>query len=476
MLFIKNFGIRAFLFVFALSGIFSGCGSSSSSTGSSGTDSSVGVSSVSELPELTDMVSTSSGSSSLSAYLSSGTPPVVAGITSGDVDPLFWNGLLATLGARVVSGSFSISNEEMDDFWKAEGACRVAQEVGYAFQNLQSTGATLCYLKNAPTASSGVSIASGGVTADELFSQTENSKVIEVQVSGEMPGEEEGEEESGPENIFIKVFGTSTTEGSSGYAIDLWFCAEGSATAKGFEQIRVNESTGAFSQISAEGSNGSFVNQFEGQLTTDSEGSFIFDPDAAQSSEMIFSDSGGDWGDFTFKAKVTRTVDDRLEALSWYLNSSEGSSNERKVYTTSAYTGSDSSDFAFSDSGFKTKWTNGNSTESYYGAVEFQDTFYSLVEEGDFYDVSLAYDFGTEAFFDGDAPEDNTGLLDTRSDYDCAVTPDIVTTMDMSDPGFQSEVVALCEQEYQDMDFCDSETVVDIRNAIFSSGGFGEPE
>ncbi|MBI2345411.1 MAG: hypothetical protein HYV03_00665, partial [Deltaproteobacteria bacterium] len=181
--------------------------------------------SLSDLPATSSLVAGSSASSSEGVKslgkTPAGTPPVLKEIGSTvSVDTVFWGGLLAQINA---ASAGSITGDQQLAYWHGEGACRMAQAVGYSFQNILQGGTSLCYMQNAPGAENGVNIISGDVTASNIFDQVASDKVIKVSVSNmSMPGGEGGGGGSGgPEEIFIKVYGTGSTEGGAGYAVDL---------------------------------------------------------------------------------------------------------------------------------------------------------------------------------------------------------------------------------------------------------------
>lgn len=447
--------------------ILTSCSSSSTSTGTSTTTgSSSGVTSLSQLPELTDMVSSSSESSasiSGALFAVSGTAPALSDIAADDIDTLFWNGLLAEL-----ADATEFTSDQINDFWNGEGACRMAQEVGYSFQNLSQAGTSMCYMKNAPLASSGVAIVSGDITEDDLptlFSQSEDTFIGKVLVSGEMgPEDEEMDQE-----IFIRVYGTGTDEGADGYRADLWFCADGSSTPDNYEEISVNTDTGVFTQNSYGTDFGVFSAQFVGNLTQDENGDFIFNPDETQSVQVYYAEEQDEFS-FSFKSLVS-TTDGVLTTKSWGLDEFDSQTNYHKVYSESTYSGASQDTFSLSSSEFTNLWSNGEEEDIYNGLVEFQDTLYAVsASEED------QHDFASDSFFDGDAPADDSDLSGNLAELSCSAEVSFVVSIDMSDEGFQEEVASECESHFNDMNFCDSDEVDDIRNSIFESEFFGEPE
>jgi hypothetical protein len=438
------------------SGIISCNGGSSSGSSSS----SVSISSLSDIPELSEVVGSSSTDASISALALmavSGTPPNLTTVDADSADTLFWNGMVADVNTNGADA------EDVEDFWQGEGKCRMAQDVGYAFQNIEQSGISICYLKNAPNATSGVSITSGDATVDDIFTPEASNKVVQVQVTNP-----EGSEESGNENIFIRVFGTSSSEAADGFAVDLWFCDDGVEEPRDYEQVRVNETTGVMTQVHSSTDNSStFTSEFEGTLAVDANGNITFDPDSTQIADVYFSSETDE-----FKAQV-QVSDGDMVTKSWstYDDPESDFSDERKIYVTSSYSGTSTADLKFLSAGFATLWSNSGFEESggdsYYGATEFQDTTYATLLSGTLFDAVNNFDFSEDSFWDGTLAIDSD-IVNGTSNYSCNTTPDVVVTMDMSDSGTQA-VQTLCEVDFQDMNFCDSESISTARDAIFEA-------
>jgi hypothetical protein len=455
--------IVAGLFTLILaSGVISCNGGSSS--GSSGS-SSLSISSLSDIPELSNMVDNTSTSASISYALMavSGDAPSLNTIDSDDAETLFWDGLISDV---ITNGADA---EDIDAYWQGEGKCRMAQNVGFAFRHIEESGTSVCYLKNAPEAESGVEITSGDATVDNIFSPDTETKLVQVNVSNANFGGEEEEGAPNEQNIFIQVYGTSTSEASDGFAIDLWFCAEGEDTPNSYEQVRVNESTGVMTQLHANvDGNGTFTSDFTGTLAINANGSVSFDPDSTQTAEVFFQGSSED-----FKGRV-QIIDGEMISKSWstYEDSEYDFSEERKVYVNSTYSGTSTDDLKFLSAGFAAQWSNSDFEESgsdaFSAATEFQDTTYATLLSGDLFDSVNNFDFADDSFWDGTLAIDSD-LVSARTSYDCNATPDIVVSMDMSDSGMQA-VQTLCETAFDgNMDFCDSADINEARNAIFDA-------
>ena len=279
---------KMFVVAFGLIVAATGCGSGATTSSSAAT-----ASSISDLPAVSTLVKTSSSSSDVSAPLMSeeikavsGTPPLLKNISESNVDTYFWNGLLATIAsAKSATPAQDIS------FWNGEGACRMAETVGYAFQNLLQAGTSLCYMQNVPNSANGVAIVSGNASSvSDIFKQGSSDKIVKVKVTNMSKSQKDSSSPS-DEIIFIKVF-----KGSD-FAADLWFCPL--STPTGYEQIRI--SSGTFTSTDVESSFGNFVGIISASLTTDANGKFVFDSSKSRSGQVYFGPSDKS---FTFLGSV----------------------------------------------------------------------------------------------------------------------------------------------------------------------------
>lgn len=446
--FLRCSGLVLFLIVgFVLGPI--GCGSSSN------TPSSASATSISELPSVSTLVATDSSSPSIIKAVS-GTPPVLKDISESNVDTYFWNGLLATITA-----AGSATSSQISSYWQGEGACRMAQTVGYAFQNILQGGTSLCYMQNMPNAANGVAIVSGSAsTPSEVFNQGSDSKIVQAQVknSDKIPGGGGG----GIDTIFIKVFGTGSSEGSAGYAVDLWFC-NSSGTITGYEQLRLN--SGAFTSTNVnQDANGSYVGTISASLTTNASGQLIFDTAKDRSAVVYYTPP-----DASNKFFGTVKVDSAglLTARNYQSGSFGGGpsqTSKRAIYAQ--FSGSTMATLSFSTASFALQDVFGTTNQSVTGATEYRDTNYTSIDSGDLL-TSAVNDKFDDAIYTGDETSYKAKLSET-SNYSCKATPDVVVSMDMSASG-PAAVASQCENGFSNMIFCDSSTVNTARQLVFSS-------
>lgn len=446
-------------FFLALAGCIAvGCGSSSSSsgTGAGGTTETSKVKSITDLPAISTMVSTGTTSGSVSVAQSvgktaSGTAPLLTSISDDNIDSYFWNGLLAQ-----IKSAGSATEAQRSSYWDGEGACRMAQTVGYAFQNILQGGTSLCYMQNAPKAANGVSVVSGDAENSTVFNQGASNKIVKVVVSNQ-------EGMSGDENVFIKVYGTGSTEGTSGYAADLWFCSSANAVT-GYEKIRLDDTT--FTSTSVGNDFGNFVSTISAALTTDSSGHKIFDTEKSRSATVYFGPSDGS---FTFLGSVAIDSNDLLTARDYQTGTFGGGSTQTSKHSIFAnYTGSTMDTLRFSAASFSLQDNYGGSAQSITGATEYQDTHYVSVDTGSLLTKAQAEDF-SNTIYKGDTSSYTTALKAT-ADFSCTATPDVVVAMDFSQSGPKA-VATLCENDFKEMDFCDGTAVGAVRNIVFANQG-----
>ena len=437
----------AFGFLSLLLGIFFiGCGGSS---GTSTTASSTSVNSIDDLPNTETFVATTA-TTSLNASLSkavTGTPPLLTSISSSNADDYFWNGLLAT-----ITTAGSATQSQIDSYWDGEGACRMAQAVGYSFQNMLQGGTSLCYMQNMPACSNGVSITSGSATASTVFEQGASNKIVQVNVSGQ----------GANETIFIKVFGTSTTEGASGYAADMFFC-NSSNTVGGYEQIRLTGST-SFTSKSVHADFGNFVGDLTASLTTNASGQLIFDPSATRSATVYFGPTDGS---FTFLGAVSIDSAGLLTAREYQIGSfGGGASQENKHAIFANFTGGTMDELRLLESSFALQDTYGSSDQSNTGATEYQTDHYEPVTSGTLLTTAQAEDFSHDVYTGSVTSQ--TADLAAITNYSCSTTHDVVVAMDFTASCPQAVAVE-CENNFQDMNFCDGTTVSAARDIVFTS-------
>lgn len=448
------------------------CGGGTSTTGGTTEDTTTAsVSSLDQIPDISSMISRDTSSSGLSASSSkslkkplvSGTPPNLVDLSVENVDAYFWNGLIDQINSDAIDAS---DEDVREAFWKGEGGCRMAQNIGYSFQNIMQSGASLCYMKNAPEAEDGMTVTSGDVTAAEVFAQSSATKIVHVAITG---FSEQGEGEGGgpqDQDIYIRVYGSGTTEGSSGFASDLWFCSEGEESPTGYEQIRINTSTGAITQTAYDTGFGEFVSVSQATLKEDTDGSIIFDPDQTREVSLFYS---GTFGDFSNQFKGLVSVSgDQLTTKNWNAGQDSFGSYESQGYIVSEYEGNTMAELKFNQAAFNMSFGNGENSNTFDGSVEYQDSLY-VAGGSDNELLSLVTDFAfsSDSFFSGDLEADST-VTSSLAGFSCSATVDVEVAMDMTATGMQA-VQTLCENSFSEMNFCDGESISQARNAIFSA-------
>ncbi|PIR20356.1 MAG: hypothetical protein COV45_06160 [Deltaproteobacteria bacterium CG11_big_fil_rev_8_21_14_0_20_47_16] len=438
------------------------CGSSGGSSGSSSTT--TNASSITQLPETSTLTSVASASGSLSASKSlakavSGTPPKLSTISSSNIDTYFWNGLLST-----IAGAGSATASQVDAFWEGEGSCRMAETVGYSFEQIMQAGGSLCYLQNVPSAASDITIVSGSATVEQALTQAVANQITKINVvqSGES------------QTIFVKVYGTATDTGSSGYAADLWFCDD-TNSVNGYEKVRLNSSAGELTITSTHSYPAPFgltpgqVDDFVGIMTgsvTRSGSNFIYDTSKTRSGRVFYGPSNDS---FVFIGSVSLDGNGLLTARN-YQAGRWGPDASSQVFKSAVFANltSDSSsmdNLAFTEAGFAVD-SQFENTMTITGASEFQASYYVPVGSSALLTLAQAEDF-SEDLYSGTKTEYNT-IIAAKSDFSCSTTPDYVVSMDFSKP-LLAAVQTRCENDFSNMQFCNSTAVNNVRNTVFAS-------
>ena len=438
-----------------------GCSSTSTSTATttedSGTESAVTVSSLDEIPNMDAMLTGAATTTSLSLlrYVTSGTPPALKDITSVTAPGLFWpsesvNGnLIADINEGTVDPTAS---QVIDDFWNGQGACYFGQGVGYTMQAIQQTGTSVCYLKNMPNVT--------GIVGDvEDLAPTAATRIVKVNAT--LPESEEGIEEE--MSVFVRVYGTDEI-GASQIDYDMWFCgSDPSSTPSGYEKVRINLETGAFTDTMASTDFGSFTAEAVATLTETSDGTVVFD--STTNNTFRFTQEALGLFGFNYKADLTVTGDAVTIKERNVFVDEVGDENSDKRYADAVYAGAGDS-VAFVSGAYLEQWTGPAGEENVQkGAVEYRDVAYIVDETLASFDLLSDTTFADDSFYSGATstivadPEILAGI----SDFSCAVTADSELTI-----GVDSiiELDVLCQQTFNDMNFCDSTAIQNARGAI----------
>ncbi len=437
-------------------GLLAGCGGGVSGTvAAEGVSSSATATKLSQLPSFNTLTQTSTSSNlavgkSLAKTVS-GTPPLLNTISADNVDTYFWNGLLATL-----KNASTVTTDQEAAFWQGSGACWMAQSVGYSFQDVLSAGTALCYMKNAPSLASGVTVT--GSTAAEMFTTAAATKTIKVTASSVPSDDGKSTKE---ENIFIKVYGSSTAEGSAGYAADLWFCNAGSV--QGYQKIRIDASNVLTSTDVDVGSDGSFVGLVTATLKASGD-ALIFDPTKSREAKVYFKqDKTGDA--FTF-LNTTTLGDGTLTSRSYETSTFNGATSANKNAIYAQYSGNTMSALRFLAAGVAGINTFSGSSNATTEAVEYKNAYYAPIYSGDLYTSAKAEPF-TDAVYSGTTTT-YTDLLSAKSDFSCSATADITATMDFTDTAVAA-LAKTCESDFKDMNFCQSDAINTVQGKIQSA-------
>lgn len=447
----------AFLFYAAVGLVgsltFCGCGSSGGSSESS--TASTTASSIDQLPATSTLFSADGTSASESVLRGltkavSGTPAKLNTFSATNADTIFWDGLLAT-----ITSAGSATASQIDSYWDGMGSCRMAQAVGYSFQQIMQAGTSLCYLQNVPSAASAVVIEQGSVTVAQALTQAAASQTTKASVSG-------GGQDS--ETIFIKVYGTGTTEGSAGYAADIWFC-NSAGTVGGYEKIRHNATTGLLNLTSVHSDgNGSSAGLMSGTITK-SGSNYIYSTSLDRSGTVYFAPTDGS---ATFIGSVLSNSAGLLTARSYQSGSFGGGQSQTSKVAVFANLTSDTTNMAtlaFTEAGFAVDFNMGSTSNTFTGTSEWQNTHYASASNSLTTQVQ-AEDF-SDAIYTGVTTTYAT-LVSDKSGFSCSTTPDYIVSMDF-DKSALAAIQTQCENKFSEMQFCDSSSVNAAGMIVFSS-------
>ncbi len=454
-------------------------GGSDGTDSTDSTDSTVSISSLTDIPDAQDMFKTNSAASaSLIPALKavSGTPPLLTSITPANADTYFWNG-----AAAAIAGGTATPDQE-NAFWgemngepAGEVACRMAQTTGYTMQGILQSATSLCYMKGMPDAidTGGVSDNTLGITPSNVFDKLAADKLIKVTTNGQ--DENMG---GGDMNVFITVYGSDTV-GSDVYKVQLYTCSLDSDTAKQATIITANTSSSAVTvggteiagntmtivdlgtDTGEEEGTSVYSSTVSGKLKTASDGSITFDEAADRSALFGFSQ-----GDNLDKSSVLVDADNQITTKDYWIGTyGNDNANTNKVYAIIGFTGENGlTDLRFTEAGVNGVNTSGGNDYEFSGGAEYNEAGYYVTNSSSAYATTVAdYGFDTDSFFD-DAP--TAPSTTSLADYDCSATADADVDMDLTQTAVAA-VASACESKMlSNMDFCNSETISDARQAL----------
>lgn len=488
----------SWMFVSCSSVLLVSCLGGSGSSGVSGSSQSGAgnLSSISQLPDTSEMIVTSESGAALLNFAVTGTPPRLSAI--GDTElvdalDLFWPGLnISSIADGSVVPSSSDPDSACFNFWGSEedadapggfGACFMAQQVGYSFENILQAGGSFCYMKGLPSATDPALVTAVGDNADlsdpeEIFDQQAADRTVEIDIQGSFPGEEsEGES---AEKVYIKVHGTNSV-GNDVYKVTLWFCKDDGGL-DGYEEITVNKSSGLFSSTSVHDDDfGASTIEVTAFLKEDSEGDITFDEQSDRLASMSWgwSDSeGGASGEFKTELRVTsanRIFSKTFETQTFQHDSGD-IEDGRKAYSVSEFQFSEEDDqkvgnIRFLQAAIKdVPVSDFRQDGGFNAAVEYRSDGYYSAPDSSLRALLDDVDFDTDSFYTT-AP-DTSVTLDT-AEYPCeSVDVDYQLVMDLNDADV-IEVAQACDGDrLENMDFCWSDDIRDAESAIFSACTF----
>lgn len=432
-------------------------------TGCSGSAVGVDNISLSSLPSASGLVAASSSSNSMIVNPAVvGTPPIVSELDADD----FYGDLFT----RIAGGDNGRACEaERDEFFgmTADGvggdtACWMSQSVGKAVGQIMQNAASLCYMKNMPSAE-GVTITPELAVPTSIFTQQDEDRLVRVNVSNQPSNEDGGEGvREGDFTVFIKVLGAANA-GASKYTAQLWFCHSDQVT--GLESFTVDAANKTFTSTSVnQEEGGAFSSEVSAGVEIDADGNISFDLDKARTGNVAF-----DGGAQTFKAFIEVAANNIVTAK----NKNSGNFGSDEQFTKAEISGSGISDLRFlqgATRGFSQYGEGEDDNHSYQGAVEWVTDVYRRAAATMILE-SIDSDYRSDDFYTEEVSVDTSAL----SGLDCSSTPDYTVTMDFEAPGVKP-LAEQCESEhFQFNDLCNSGAVSTNRDNVFSSWPTPDP-
>ncbi len=365
----------------------------------------------------------------------SGTPPKLVEIPSTSIKNLFWSdGLIDSLNAGILpeNGCQDFFGSSTDGRSAGNGACYLAQNVGYSFQTVLESAASFCYMQKMSTAPAGVSV-SGASSVNNAMAPNSGTedKIVKATITG-FP------EEGGPtdQTIFFVIpgKGANITNGNL-YAHTLYFCNGGTAVGKETAVIK-NNLEYSISAINQHGAEGTFASTVASKITLDDNNRIIFNP--ATDKDVTMASLGGycsySKSEMTLAAgKIKqKSLDDC------------GGPEPRRSYSVMRYTGTSVQTLRFKEGGAKDNYSS--------VITEYRDTAYVSAPTNTEFNSDLSeVDLNSDSFYSS-APTLNT---DDLAGFDCNRTDNVATiTMDFSNPNLQAYTANCNDRSLNNMDFC----------------------
>ncbi len=425
--------------------------------------------SLAQLPDTSAIISESStGSQSIRSV--SGTPPTFPQLVEAGGENYFWrSGVVDAIatGSPNAGQCNEFFSSAVDGESGGYGACYLAEGVSYSISEIATSGTTLCYMRNFPTAAAVdnqlVEVLSGnlpGGNIRNLFNQPSGSqaRVVKIQPVGA------GDEGGGP--IFIRVYSDqqNAAQGNQ-YRSDFWACDAGeNAPPQEAQQLRLSAG-GELIATSIHSSEGQqFTSTVRGFLVPGSQG---LEFDASRGRSAIFGGGNNNPGtENNFKSRVL--INGENEIRHW-LRHAMGSNSLRTGYSASRFGGEGLVSLRFYEGAFK-EAISGEHAHEYGGSTEFRDTYYAAATSNSFSNETAEINFATDDFFQ----EGITVPEISSSQFSCRQTADISITLDMSRESMQS-VAAECEggRVEGQIQFCQTQ-VLRIANERYENVCFGQ--
>lgn len=367
------------------------------------------------------------------------------------------------------------TQQQCESFFEGMSACHMAEATGHTMEQILSSGTSMCYLKNAPSAEGGVKLIKGKGKSADIFRTEEKLKIVEIRMAGDDeqhadgpgeggpgeggPGEGGPGEEHPPEQIKIKVRPHSDNLANANhYQVELLFCNAENGQALGYEDIRVT--TDGQLLISAghkEPSGGTFNHTVTAALVENEDGTFSFDESQAKVATVVFETS-----EMEFRAHITHTPDNQLTVK---FVDRFGDHKIFRFITSLVQPGATIGDLRFLSGAVKEQireliGANEQVVHNILEGTTYGTSRYEADPDSELLTIANNTQFSDDPFFSSE--ESST----VEAPFECDAKPTHVVRMDMFHPAMQS-VAAMCEKNFlEGMDFCWSDSEVNEQNAF----------
>lgn len=403
-----------------------------------------------KLPLLSKAVNTRK-TSQANINQTSGTPPLLIDIPETSIKNLFWApGVIDDLnsGSPSQNSCNQFFGGQGDGQSAGNGACRLAQNLGFSFQAALEGANSFCYLQKMGNAPAGVTVNGASSVKKALvpFDDTA-TKLVRIQVTGF----NNGGGGNNSRNIFLGIAGKETNKNNNNlYEHSLFICNDNDV-AEGLERAVIKRNLEyTISNLGSRPGQGTNSSLISSKVTLDGDSKLAFNSNTDK--DVSLASLGGGCTSrkvymFLKNGKITQK------------SREDCSSNLRKSYSIMRYTGANIKSLRFREGATK--------DENFETITEFRSGRYvSAPTNNEFNDDLQIVDIPSDPFYVA-PPTINTSELDsfdcTRTDFDASIT------VNMNNEQLKEHVDSCENRALEGMDFCRNDSAVDNADQNFHS-------